>query len=430
MNYKETLNFLYSSLPMYQRQGQSAYKASLDNTIVLDNHLGNPHKNYKSIHIAGTNGKGSVSHMLAAILQKAGYKTGLYTSPHLKDFRERIKVNGKMIPEDYVAEFISKNFGIIKKIEPSFFEMSVAMAFKYFADENIDIAVVETGMGGRLDSTNIITPILSVITNISFDHTQFLGTTLEAIAAEKAGIIKDGIPLVIGEWQEEIAKLFSEIAHNRNTPVFFASKMYRVKQSMLNRNRMQVMNVYSRNELVYKEIILDLLGHYQKKNIPTLLQILDIINKLGFPVPRLTIYNALKKVKTLTGLRGRWDEIGLNPLIICDTGHNESGLKEVMEQIKLTRYKKLHIVFGMVSDKDPCKILPLLPDEAIYYFTNANIPRALSANKLKEYAQKYSLKGDAYGTVSEALTAAKDSAEKEDLIFIGGSTFVVAEALP
>ena len=429
MNYKEALDFMYSNLPMFQRIGNAAYKANLENTVALDNYFGNPHRKFKSIHVAGTNGKGSVSHMIAAILQKAGYKTGLYTSPHLKDFRERIKINGEMISENYLADFISANLEIINKIKPSFFEMSVSMAFKYFADKEIEIAVIETGMGGRLDSTNIITPLISVITNISMDHTQFLGNSLAEIALEKAGIIKSCVPVVIGERQNEISKIFSDIAYSLDSPIYFASGNYRVKYSMMNSQRLQVMNIHSGNKLIHKELVLDLLGFYQKKNVPTVLQSIDILRTFGIDIPTQSIYIALKSVKKITGLRGRWDEIGYNPLIICDTGHNEAGIKEVMDQIIQIPYKQLHIVFGMVNDKDPKKVLPLLPTAARYYFTQANIPRALDALILKETAQKYNLNGEVYPNVSEAIKAAKSAAGKNDLIFIGGSTFIVAEAI-
>ncbi len=430
MNYKESLNFLFASLPMYQRIGQAAYKANLNNTIALDTYLGKPHKKFKSIHIAGTNGKGSVSHMLAAVLQVAGYKTGLYTSPHLKDFRERIRVNGIMIDEDYVAEFITKNLGFIKKIEPSFFEMSVALAFQYFADEKVDIAIIETGMGGRLDSTNIIHPLVCAITNIGLDHTQFLGNTIPDITAEKAGIIKSNVPTVIGEWQEETDNIFSVFSKKLHSDLYYASVIYQISNILLSKDRMQVMNVNQGNNLLYERLKLDLLGQYQRKNVPTVLQILELLKTFGFSVSKQVIYDALSKVKPLTGLRGRWDEIAYNPLIVCDTGHNISGLTEVMNQIIQIPYKKLHIVIGLVSDKNPDYIFPLFPPDAEYYFTKAEIPRAFDPLALKESAKKYNLRGNTYPSVISAVDSAKAKAGKEDLIFIGGSNFIVAEALP
>jgi len=430
MNYQEILDFLFSSLPMYQRVGHAAYKANLDNTIAFDNYLGNPHRSFRSIHIAGTNGKGSVSHMLAALMQQAGYKTGLYTSPHLKDFRERIRINGEMISKSFITEFINENLTFIRKTEPSFFEMSVALAFSYFAKEKIDIGIIETGMGGRLDSTNIIDTLVSIITNISFDNTRYLGNTLEAIAGEKAGIIKAGVPVVIGEYLDSTAYVFRQKASGMHSSLVFASENFQVRQSTLSSNKIQAMDVYSGKKRIFKDLQVDLPGIYQRKNVPVVLQVIEVLNHSGFHFTKKMIRSALKDVKIRTGLRGRWDVISENPMIICDTCHNESGVKEVVEQLKETPYKKLHFVFGMVNDKDPDRILPLLPRNAVYYFTKAAIPRALEASRLKEYAEQYHLKGNSYDTVSAALSAARKSAGKDDLIFVGGSNFIVAEALP
>ncbi len=429
MNYTETVNYLISQLPMFQRTGPAAYKANLDNTILIDEHFGHPHKKYKTLHIAGTNGKGSVSNMLAAILQTAGYKTGLFTSPHLVDFRERIRVNGEMIPEEYVCRFVEKSRTLIERINPSFFELTTLMAFQYFADSKVDIAVIETGMGGRLDSSNIITPLLSVITNIGLDHTQFLGSTLELIAAEKAGIIKEKIPVVIGEKQIETTAVYNAFSKKMNSPLFYASEIYQIKNSFLNPSRKQVMYVYRGETLVYDKLELDLTGVYQKKNVPTVLQTVDCLREAGLAVSGESIYNALSQVTKITGLRGRWEEIGHNPLIVCDTGHNAEGIAEVAEQLRNTAYRKLHFIFGVVSDKDPSLVLNLLPKDAKYYFTKADIPRALDPSRLAEMAEKYGLKGEIYKEPDKAFAAAKKSASPEDMIFIGGSTFVVGEIL-
>jgi dihydrofolate synthase/folylpolyglutamate synthase len=408
MNYQETVEFLYSKLPYFTRDGKSAIKKDLTNTIQLCEVLGNPQNKFKCIHIAGTNGKGSTSNMLAAILQANGYKTGLYTSPHLKDFRERIRVNGEMVSEQFVIDFTEKIAPYIDSIQPSFFEITVAMCFEYFAQQAIDIAVIETGLGGRLDSTNIITPVLSVITNIGKDHADLLGDTLDKIAFEKAGIIKDNIPVVIGESHPETAPVFIEKATSCSAPIYWAES-----------------NVKYYNT----EIDSDLKGDYQQKNIVTVMQAVDCLNDLGFQLDQFKVGYALQNVRTLTQFRGRWEILGTAPKIVADTGHNAHGLTLVMEQLKREKYKQLHIVFGMVSDKDRGEVLPLLPKDAQYYFTKANLPRSLKPEKLLEDAEVYGLKGNCYESVELALNAAKQQADSNDLIFIGGSTFVVAEIL-
>lgn len=431
MNYAETLTYLFEKLPMFHRIGQAAYKSSLDNTLKLDEIFGHPHKEYKTIHVAGTNGKGSVSHMLAAVFQSAGYKTGLYTSPHLKDFRERIKINGEMITEEDVINWIEdypvKNN--LWKIEPSFFELTATMAFDYFAKQEVDIAIIEVGLGGRLDSTNIITPEVSVITNIGLDHTNLLGDILEKIAAEKAGIIKKNVPAVIGTTQIETKQVFIDAAKAKQTSLCFADQDYVADYSMLGLNGKQILNVKRNNKTVSPEISLDLLGNYQLQNVPTVLKTLDILIEKGWKISEQNIFAGLSNTAKLTGLMGRWQIIGNNPLIVCDTGHNEDGLKMVVEQIKNTAFKTLHFVFGVVSDKNQDAILQLLPKDAVYYFTKADIPRAMDEKILEEKAAAFGLRGSSYPSVIEAFNTAKNKAGKHDLIFVGGSTFVVAEIL-
>ena len=429
MNYQQTLDFLFSQLPMFQRIGKAAYKANLDNTLALDKYFMYPHKSFKTIHIAGTNGKGSVSHMLAAVLQKAGYKTGLYTSPHLRDFRERIKINGEEIPEDKVVEFVEKHKEGFAPVKPSFFELTVAMAFDYFANEKVDIAVIETGLGGRLDSTNIISPELSIITNISKDHMQFLGETLELIALEKAGIIKKATPLVVGEYQQAIAHVFKNKAVEKNATIYFADNQFNIDYSMQTVDEKQVFQVYKEKELVYPDLKLDLLGQYQKKNVITSLKSIELLCDKGFKVSVANIYGGFEDVSKLTGLQGRWQTIGCNPRIVCDTGHNEAGITQILEQIKATAYKNLHMVFGVVDDKNIETILSMLPKKAKYYFCKASIPRALNEEILYEKASKFNLKGQNFPTVESALESARQNAQKEDFIFVGGSTFVVADIL-
>ena len=396
---------MFQQLPMYQNQGKSAYKANLDNTLDLAKHLNHPENNFKSIHVAGTNGKGSTSHMLASIIQEAGYKVGLYTSPHLKDFRERIKINGSEISEEFVIDFISKHKQFFDTHSLSFFEMTVGMAFEYFSQERVDIAVIEVGMGGRLDSTNIITPEVSVITNIGLDHTQFLGTTLEAIASEKSGIIKNKVPVVIGETQQETETVFKIIAERNQSKIYFSDQ--------------EISTTFES----------DLKGIYQQKNIKTVLQTVKIIKEKSFKISDANIHNGLLNVVKNTGLKGRWQILQFDPKIICDTAHNKEGLTYVMQQLKEEPYERLHIVFGVVNDKDVNSILPLLPKKAIYYFCKPNIPRGLDSDTLRDIFALNGFKGESYLSVLEAFNSAKKEATKSDLIYVGGSTFVVAEII-
>ncbi len=431
MNYQATLDYLLSQLPMYQRIGASAYRADLDNTINLLAGLNNPETKFKSIHIAGTNGKGSTSHILASIFHAAGYKTGLYTSPHLKDFRERIKINGACIPEEYVVDFVEKNRILFEEIKPSFFEMTVGLAFDYFAKERVDIAIIEVGMGGRLDSTNVITPLLSVITNIGKDHTQFLGDTLEKIAGEKAGIIKPETPVIIGETNEKTAPVFLEIAKQNHSEIHFADQSIHLENVKRENHRLYFDVIYdhaSAPQLQCSKLNCDLTGIYQEKNIRTVLTAIAQV-KNHFNLSEEAIREGFSNVVKNTGLMGRWQIIGENPLIVCDTGHNEDGIKEVLKQIEQTPHRQLHAVFGVVNDKDIKIVLTLLPKNAVYYFCKANLPRALNETELQEQAQKIGLKGEAFATVPEALESAKKSAHSDDLIWVGGSTFVVADIL-
>ncbi|MES2830153.1 MAG: folylpolyglutamate synthase/dihydrofolate synthase family protein [Bacteroidota bacterium] len=428
MDYQATLDYLYAKLPMFTKLGSVALKKDLYNTITLCTQLGNPHDKFKSIHVAGTNGKGSTSHMLAAIFQQAGYKTGLYTSPHLKDFRERIKINGEMVSEDFVIEFVNNQRQLIEEINPSFFEVTVAMAFSYFANEAVDIAIIEVGLGGRLDSTNIITPELSVITNISLDHTNILGNTTKEIASEKAGIIKKGIPVVIGERQENADQVFLEKASMTGSDIFFADEMLSLTDVDYSGNLIQ-MTIIENEQIILKKLSIDLTGSYQLKNILPVIKAAQLMRLKGYTLSNMDINNALRHVKQLTGLQGRWQVLGQNPLIICDTGHNEAGVQEVVNNIQRQSYRKLHMVIGMVKDKDISAVLKLLPDSAQYYFCAPDLERALSANELKAAAQMANLFGDAYTSVHEAYQAALNHANSNDFIFIGGSTFVVAEVV-
>jgi len=430
-SYDEVINYLYDHLPYYQRSGQAAYRDSLENTNSLDVMFDRPHLNFKSVHVAGTNGKGSVSHMMASIFIEAGYKTGLYTSPHLKDFRERIRMDGKMIDKKFVIkfvnEFLRRNQG--NSLEPSFFELSVLMAFDYFAEKKVDIAIIEVGLGGRLDSTNIITPELSVITNISLDHTRFLGDTLGKIALEKAGIIKQRVSVVIGETHPQTSIIFSGIAGELASGLVFADQVFHVEAVADPADNRQNFNIRSGTELVFSNLKLDLLGHYQSKNICTVLAAVNALREQGWQIPDSAVRNGLAKVVENTGLMGRWQIIGSNPCVICDTGHNEGGLREVVEQIRKIQYKTLHFVIGMVNDKDIAGILSLLPEKATYYFTKASIPRALDEKLLMKMAAFFKLQGTSFPTVTDALAAARKNADAGDLIFVGGSTFVVAEVL-
>lgn len=429
--YPEILEYLYGQLPMFQRTGPAAYKNNLENTVRLDEMFGFPHHSFKTIHIAGTNGKGSVSHMLASVLQEAGYKTGLYTSPHLKDFRERIRVNGEMITEEAVVQFtelfLTKNE--LEKLEPSFFELTVSMAFDYFRGCEVDVAVVEVGLGGRLDSTNVITPEVSVITNISFDHVALLGDTLPKIAAEKAGIIKHNVPVVVGESHPETRQVFIDFAERLNAPLFFADQEYVADYSMLSLDGKQLMNIRKGDQVVFSELKVDLLGIYQRFNVPTVLKTVEILNQKGWKLPETVIRKGLENVTRNTGLMGRWQIIGNNPLVVCDTGHNAAGIKMVVDQINQTAWKNLHMVIGMVNDKDQDEVLALLPVNAQYYFTKASIPRATEPETLAQKAARFGLKGSCYPTVRQAFSAALENAGANDLVFVGGSTFVVAEIL-
>ena len=428
MNYNETLNWMFNKLPMYQRIGASAYKADLNTTIEIINYLDNPQHSFKSIHIAGTNGKGSTSHSLASVFQEAGYKTGLYTSPHLRDFRERIRINGEMIPENEVVDFIEKHKNKLEELELSFFEMTVAMAFDYFRKEKVDIAIIEVGMGGRLDSTNVINPELCVITNISLDHVKFLGENEGQIAVEKAGIIKPETAVVIGETQEGSKDVFIETAKEKNSSIFFADKIMECRKDNTYSIEYQKFDIYKNNELYLKDLKYPLLGNYQKKNLATVICALDIL-KDSFKIEETHIINGLANVVKNTSLMGRWQVINRNPLAIADTGHNVAGINEVNRQLAETKYNKLHFVLSVVNDKDIDGILQLLPKEAEYYFCKADIPRGLSADILAEKAINCGLQGKVYESVRKAYSTALDNAQEGDLVFVGGSNFTVAEVV-
>ena len=404
-NYSQTVEWMFQQLPMYQHIGTSAFKKDLTNSILFAQVLGNPHKNFKSIHVAGTNGKGSTSHILASILQEANYKVGLYTSPHLKDFRERIKINGIEIQEVEVIDFISRNMVFLEENKLSFFEMTVGMAYDYFSEQKVDIAIIEVGLGGRLDSTNIITPVLSVITNIGLDHTQMLGNSMEEIAFEKAGIIKPGIPVIIGETQPETIPVFKEVATKMHAKIIFSE------------------------DFPASRLTSDLNGNYQKHNIQTVSIAIEKLTKTGWKISEDDVYNGLLKVRKNTGLRGRWDVLRTNPKVICDTAHNKEGLSYVFDQLKEEKYEKLHIVFGVVSDKDLGSILPLFPKTATYYFCKPNIPRGMDQFELQKRCLASGLHGEAYNSVKAAFASALKNSTKHDVIFIGGSNFVVAEML-
>ena len=424
MNYPEAIEYLYNRLPVFHQIEAAAYKPGLENSIRLMEQLANPQQQYRIIHVAGTNGKGSVSHFLSAILQSAGYTTGLYTSPHLVDFGERIRVNGKKIQPEYVADFVEKNEKMLDKIQPSFFEATMAMAFRYFADCAVDVAVIEVGLGGRLDSTNIVSPALSVITNISFDHTEFLGNTLAQIAAEKAGIIKPETPVVIGEVVPETRPVFIEKAQKHHSPLVFAEENIPVKFIEYSADKMIV------ETLDNEKLIVGLCGEYQLKNIATVLTAVEELQKLGFAIYREDVKNGLENVIPLTNLQGRWQVISHKPTVVLDTGHNKGGIENIVHQLKKQHYEKLRIVIGMVKDKDISGVLSLLPRDAVYYFTNAATERALPALKLKEQAERTGLNGKAYSTVEQAVKLALEEAGEKDFVFIGGSNFVVGEALP
>ena len=405
MNYQDTVNWMFQQLPMYQNKGKSAFKKDLTNTHKLSKYLGEPHKRFKSIHVAGTNGKGSTSHMLASILQEAGYKVGLYTSPHLKDFRERIRINGKVVSKQFVIGFIKRNKAFLETNKLSFFEMTVGMAFDYFAKRKVDVAVIEVGLGGRLDSTNIITPELSIITNIGFDHMQFLGDSLEKIAGEKAGIIKQNKPVVIGETHVETKTVFKFKAEETNSEIYFA------------------------DQLIENILESDLKGSYQIHNIKTTLQSIEVLRHSGFKISKSELKRGLFNVVKNTGLQGRWQVLETQPKIVCDTAHNKEGLTYVMQQLKNEAFKNLHIIFGVVNDKDLSSIIPLLPQKATYYFCKPDVQRGLDAEILKATFAKSQLIGNSYSSVKDALNSAKSKAIKDDLIYVGGSTFVVAEII-
>ena len=405
MTYQDTINWMFSQLPMYQHQGKSAFKEDISNTLKFSEYLKFPETKFKSLHVAGTNGKGSTSHMLASVLQESGYKVGLYTSPHLKDFRERIKVNGKEISKQSVISFIKQNKSFLDRHSLSFFEMTVGMAFDYFKKQKVDLAIVEVGLGGRLDSTNIITPEVSVITNIGFDHTQFLGNTLEAIAVEKAGIIKENIPIVIGETQKETKPIFLKVAKERNAKIIFSDTS------------------------INEEFECDLKGSYQTKNITTTLQTIKELQLKGFRITNKNIKSGLINVINNTGLKGRWQVLQTKPKVICDTAHNKEGLTYVMRQLLKEEFKNLHIVFGAVNDKDLSTIIKLLPKKAMYYFCKPNIPRGLDVKDLKLFFLENGYTGEGYASVNEAYNEALKNAKESDLVFVGGSTFVVAEII-
>ena len=408
MNYKDTLDYLYNSAPLFQQIGAGAYKEGLENTWALDEHFGHPHRSFRSIHIAGTNGKGSCSHTLAAILQEAGYKVGLYTSPHLIDFRERIRVNGQPVPEAYVIRFVEEERAFFEPLHPSFFELTTAMAFRYFAEEKVDVAVVEVGLGGRLDCTNIIRPDLCIITNISLDHVQFLGDTLEKIAGEKAGIIKSGIPVVIGETTPETRPVFQKKAEEVGAPIHFAEE--EVKE-------------------VHPDWEYELKGLYQEKNRRTLWAALPLLQEGGYQISESDIQAGFAHVVELTGLMGRWQKLQEHPTVVCDTGHNVGGIQYIAEQLRRQVFRRLHIVIGMVNDKDVRGVLDLLPREATYYFTQASVKRALPAGQLARLAAEAGLQGTCYPDVPSAVRAAQKESLPEDFIFVGGSSFIVADLL-
>lgn len=408
MDYQNTLTYLYNSVPMFQQVGGSAYKEGLENTRTLDEHFAHPHRSFRTIHVAGTNGKGSCSHTLAAILQEAGYRVGLYTSPHLVDFRERIRINGKPISEEYVIRFVEEERSFFEPLHPSFFELTTAMAFRYFADEKVDVAVIEVGLGGRLDCTNIIRPDLCIITNISLDHTQFLGSTLAQIAGEKAGIIKSGIPVVIGETTPETKPVFLQKAQEVAAPIYFAEENDRED---------------------YPGVEFELKGLYQTKNKRTILTALPLLKEAGYRLDEQSVRSGFAHVVELTGLMGRWQKLQDSPTLVCDTGHNVGGIACIVEQLGQQSYRQLHIVIGMVNDKDVRGVLALLPKDAVYYFTKASVKRALPEEELQVLAAAAGLEGNTYPDVPAAVRAAQEKSLPEDFIFVGGSSFIVADLL-
>jgi len=427
MTYQETVDYLFNQLPVFQKEGSSAYKPGLDTIMKLDTAFGHPHQQYACIHVAGTNGKGSVSHLTASVLQEAGFRVGLFTSPHLKDFRERIRVNGVMMPEQAVTDFVEHYLQSPERtLQPSFFELTTMMAFNWFARQHVDIAVIEVGLGGRLDSTNIIHPVSSVITNISYDHMALLGNDLASIAGEKAGIIKSGIPVVVGHANEEVRAVFRKKAEDCGSPLLYAEDILSVE--LKPEGEIVTLNTYEGGALLYIDIPCALGGWYQSENAATVLTLLRTLPRL-WKLSEEHLRNGFRNVIRNTGLRGRWETISVDPKIICDTGHNEGGIRFVVRQLMATPHEQLHIVIGMVNDKDYHTVLSLLPQEARYYFTKAAIPRALPEDKLAEAAAEFGLKGHAYPSVKEAIEAATKECRPNDLIFVGGSTFIVAEAI-
>lgn len=427
MTYEETIEYLYRQLPMFSRIGAAAYKTDLHNTIELCHYLHNPERKFKSIHIAGTNGKGSTSHMLAAILQESGYKTGLYTSPHIKDFRERIRINGEMTDKGFIVDFVERTKDISEKISPSFFELTVAMAFEYFAINKVDIAIIETGLGGRLDSTNVITPILSVITNIGYDHTNLLGNTLEKIASEKAGIIKKNVPVVIGEVIPETMRVFVAKANEMDSVIHFAQEEF-ISQYIDSSASLLQCNIYNSRSKQVEKLRLDLTGLYQVKNACTVLSALQELKKMQLNIPEAAIHAGFENVKQLTGLSGRWEVIQTHPTIILDVAHNEDGIKQVLKQLATGHpAANLHFILGFVNDKDIKKVISLFPTSAKYYFTNAHIPRALKVEALKEIAAESLVEGESFDDVNDAIAAARQQALKQDVIVVCGSFFIIAE---
>ena len=424
MTYQETIDYLFNSTPLFQNVGKDAYKEGLDNTHLLDEHFGHPHRKFKTIHVAGTNGKGSCSHTLAAILQSAGYKVGLYTSPHLVDFRERIRINGVPVSQEYVIDFVENHRPFFEPLHPSFFELTTAMAFSYFAEQQIDVAIIEVGLGGRLDCTNIIRPDLCIITNISFDHVQFLGDTLAKIASEKAGIIKPNTPVVIGETTPETRPVFAQKAAQENAPIHFAEEENLLKESSINE---QGKLIYQTED--YANLEGELGGLCQTKNTNTLLSAIRILRNIGYNIKESYVREGFAHVCSLTGLMGRWQKIQEQPLMVCDTGHNKGGIQYIVEQLSVQAFHHLHMVIGMVNDKDISGVLTMLPKEATYYFTKASVNRALPEIEVQRLANKVGLKGNTYPTVQKAVEAAQNAARPNDFIFVGGSTFIVADLL-
>ncbi|MDY3098657.1 MAG: folylpolyglutamate synthase/dihydrofolate synthase family protein [Bacteroidaceae bacterium] len=423
MTYEQAINYLYESAPLFQNIGAGAYKEGLGNTELLDKHFQHPHRQYATIHVAGTNGKGSVSHTLASILQSQGMKVGLYTSPHLTDFRERIRVNGEMIPQARVVSFVEQERTFFEPLHPSFFELTTALALQYFAEENVDIAVIEVGLGGRMDCTNIIQPLVSIITNISFDHIQFLGNTLEKIASEKAGIIKPGIPAIVGEWgKESVAEVFMNKAEEAGTSLVFADRENEIADFTLTPGQ-----GYTYHTATFGTIHGELEGLCQEKNTATILEAIKALRRKGIHISNQAVQDGFAKVSIHTGLRGRWQKIADKPLTICDTGHNVGGMQYITRQLATTPHQVLHIVIGMVNDKDVNAVLSMLPQDATYYFTQASVKRAMPSDQFSQEASRHGLKGQCYPTVHDAYLAAKAASSEEDLIFIGGSTFIVAD---